>query len=183
MSHLKEIAKELREAGLGGTLGVDFGEVRGGSYYTGVSFSILGHGPGDPIVKGGRYDGLLKHYGSDTPATGFAINTHHLQWALTTQKDTATKRTEAKRIALSGFDLKSLKLLAEQFRKLGTSVCVLYEMETVDLRSYAKAWGFDGMVYLEQRDALLETKDGSRTRLSLLTDEGLAEWLQALSCN
>ena len=32
-------------------------------YYTGIIFQAYTYGTGEPIVKGGRYDALLQHFG------------------------------------------------------------------------------------------------------------------------
>lgn len=51
-------------------------------YYTGVIFSGYTYGSGEPIVKGGRYDKLLSHFGKDAYAIGFAIFVDGLQMAV-----------------------------------------------------------------------------------------------------
>jgi ATP phosphoribosyltransferase regulatory subunit len=65
------------------TRGIDLGTVRfatafgrGVDYYTGFEFELHRKGNGDdPLVAGGRYDGLLTQLGADTPipAVGFSI--------------------------------------------------------------------------------------------------------------
>ena len=54
-------------------------------YYTGIIFSGYSYGIGEPLVKGGRYDSLLKHFGKDSPAIGFAITVDQLMLALRRQ--------------------------------------------------------------------------------------------------
>jgi ATP phosphoribosyltransferase regulatory subunit len=61
---------------------LDLGELRGRSYYTGVSFALLAKGPGEPIGRGGRYDRLLERFGRPLEATGFAIDVENVAWAL-----------------------------------------------------------------------------------------------------
>jgi ATP phosphoribosyltransferase regulatory subunit len=49
---------------------------RGIDYYTGFEFELHAKGNGvEPLVAGGRYDGLLKRLGSPTaiPAVGFSV--------------------------------------------------------------------------------------------------------------
>lgn len=48
--------------------------VAGLEYYTGVFFEGYAVGSGAPIVRGGRYDRLLKRFGRAAPATGFALD-------------------------------------------------------------------------------------------------------------
>ena len=54
-------------------------------YYSGIIFHGYTFGSGEPIVKGGRYDRLLKHFGKDAPAIGFVIVTDQLMAALSRQ--------------------------------------------------------------------------------------------------
>ncbi len=53
---------------------VDACDVRDFNYYTGVTFQVLHERSSRPLVVGGRYDTLVKRYGYDTPATGFAAD-------------------------------------------------------------------------------------------------------------
>ncbi|HUD85960.1 MAG TPA: ATP phosphoribosyltransferase regulatory subunit, partial [Xanthobacteraceae bacterium] len=49
---------------------------RGLDYYTGFEFELHGRGNGvEPLVAGGRYDGLMTQLGSKTPipAVGFSV--------------------------------------------------------------------------------------------------------------
>ena len=49
---------------------------RGVDYYTGFEFELHARGNGtEPLVAGGRYDGLMTRLGSPTPipAVGFAV--------------------------------------------------------------------------------------------------------------
>ena len=60
------------------------------SYYTGIIFSGYTFGTREPIVKGGRYDKLLKYFGKDAPAIGFAIASDQLLAAIQRQKTEIT---------------------------------------------------------------------------------------------
>lgn len=54
-------------------------------YYTGVIFAGYTYGSGEPIVKGGRYDKLLPHFGKDAPSIGFAFVVDQLMAAILRQ--------------------------------------------------------------------------------------------------
>lgn len=82
LDELRAISDALCERGHEDVLSVDLGELRGHAYYTGVSFTILAAGPGEPIGGGGRYDELLARFGRSMPATGFALDAGSLAWAL-----------------------------------------------------------------------------------------------------
>ncbi|MCD8022163.1 MAG: ATP phosphoribosyltransferase regulatory subunit [Lachnospiraceae bacterium] len=54
-------------------------------YYTGIIFRGYTYGTGAAILKGGRYDGLLGHFGKDAPAVGFVAEIDQLLSALSRQ--------------------------------------------------------------------------------------------------
>jgi ATP phosphoribosyltransferase regulatory subunit len=56
----------------------DLGEIQGLGYYTGIRFEVFVAGVGRSVGSGGRYDDLLKLYGLDRPAVGFALETDAL---------------------------------------------------------------------------------------------------------
>lgn len=64
----------------------DLGMLSQYHYYTGIIFKTYTYGTGDAIVTGGRYDSLLKQYGKNAAAVGFAINEDQLMVALNRQK-------------------------------------------------------------------------------------------------
>ncbi|MHB1354623.1 MAG: ATP phosphoribosyltransferase regulatory subunit [Anaerolineae bacterium] len=53
---------------------LDLGEIRNMAYYTGIVYRGYLSGLGFPVCGGGRYDGLLAHFGDNLPAVGFAIS-------------------------------------------------------------------------------------------------------------
>ena len=55
-------------------LTIDLGDLRGFDYYTGLRFGAFATGAPDAILRGGRYDELIGHYGRPARATGFAID-------------------------------------------------------------------------------------------------------------
>lgn len=64
----------------------DLANVSNHEYYTGITFKGYTYGTGDAVVTGGRYDRLLKLFGMDTQAMGFAINLDQLLIAMERQK-------------------------------------------------------------------------------------------------
>jgi ATP phosphoribosyltransferase regulatory subunit len=64
---------------------VDLGEARGFDYYSGIRVRGWAAGVHHPLVRGGRYDGLLQRYGVPRPATGFAIDLDAVDAALAAQ--------------------------------------------------------------------------------------------------
>ena len=55
-------------------------------YYTGILFKGYTYGTGAAIVRGGRYNALLRQYGKEAPAIGFAFVIDELMNAISRQK-------------------------------------------------------------------------------------------------
>lgn len=56
----------------------DLGMLNKYQYYTGVLFRLYTYGYGDAVIKGGRYDNLVKEFGKNAPAIGFGISLDEL---------------------------------------------------------------------------------------------------------
>ncbi len=74
LGYLKELYTKLCELGFEGKITCDLGIVNRNDYYTGIVFRGYIQGIGEAVLSGGRYDKLIKEFGRDVPATGFAIN-------------------------------------------------------------------------------------------------------------
>lgn len=74
LNYVKRLYSLLCSAGYEDRILIDFGIVHKIDYYTGVVFRGYMHNAGKPVLAGGRYDSLLRHFGFDAPATGFAVN-------------------------------------------------------------------------------------------------------------
>ncbi len=70
---LKTLYEKLMTYGVEKYISFDLGMLSKHDYYTGVIFRAYTFGTGDAIVRGGRYDNLLKSYGKDAAATGFTV--------------------------------------------------------------------------------------------------------------
>ncbi len=53
---------------------LDFGELRGYRYHTGIVFAVYAPGQGEPVANGGRYDGIGEAFGRARPAVGFSTD-------------------------------------------------------------------------------------------------------------
>jgi ATP phosphoribosyltransferase regulatory subunit len=86
VARLREIYQILDAYGVQQYVSFDLGMMNRYVYYTGIVFRGYTFGTGDAIVKGGRYDQLLGHFGQDAPAVGFVAVVDQLQNALARQK-------------------------------------------------------------------------------------------------
>jgi ATP phosphoribosyltransferase regulatory subunit len=73
LDNLREILRHLEAHGALEAVILDLGLIGRHDYYTGAIFEAYASGLGFTIANGGRYDNLLKRFGKEMPATGFAI--------------------------------------------------------------------------------------------------------------
>ena len=82
---LLKLREYLKAYGIEKYISYELGLISDYTYYTGIIFQGYTYGTGEPIVKGGRYDKLLSHFGKDAAAIGFAIVVDQLMAALSRQ--------------------------------------------------------------------------------------------------
>ena len=80
------IIEILEKKGTAKHISIDLGLLNKYNYYTGVLFRAYTLGFGDAVMKGGRYDNLVKEFGKDVPAIGFGISVDELLIALSNQE-------------------------------------------------------------------------------------------------
>jgi ATP phosphoribosyltransferase regulatory subunit len=73
LENLREILDHLDAHGCLGAVILDLGLIGRHNYYTGAVFEAYSPRLGFTVANGGRYDNLLKRFGQELPATGFAI--------------------------------------------------------------------------------------------------------------
>lgn len=73
VARLESIYEVLKLYGVEKYVSFDLSMLSKYRYYTGIIFQGFTYGVGEPIVKGGRYDHLLEHFGAAMPAVGFAL--------------------------------------------------------------------------------------------------------------
>lgn len=86
LSRLEEIYQVLQQYGCEHYISFDLGMLSRYRYYTGIIFEGYTYGTGEPLVKGGRYNHLLEHFGSPAPAIGFGLVMEQVLNALERQK-------------------------------------------------------------------------------------------------
>ena len=96
LRRLEDIFENLKERGAAPYVTFDLGMLSKYNYYTGIIFRAYSYGYGEPLVKGGRYDTLLSHFGRTLPAVGFAIDINQLMRALTRGREREKIQEKAK---------------------------------------------------------------------------------------
>lgn len=82
LDYMQKLWKLLAEAGLEKYIAFDFTLSSHMNYYTGMLFEVFAEGSGFPLGNGGRYDGLLEHFGANVGATGFGLRVDRLLEAM-----------------------------------------------------------------------------------------------------
>jgi ATP phosphoribosyltransferase regulatory subunit len=72
-ARLGETLEALEAAGAANRVQIDLGLLRDLGYYSGAILEVYDPALGYVLGGGGRYDGLLKRFGVDLPAAGFAL--------------------------------------------------------------------------------------------------------------
>jgi len=85
LENLAEVYRLLKIYGLGDSVLLDLGEVRGFDYYSGLYFETYVSGYGASIARGGRYDHMLGRFGYECPAVGFAFDIGRALGVMTAQ--------------------------------------------------------------------------------------------------
>ncbi|MDR3566124.1 MAG: ATP phosphoribosyltransferase regulatory subunit [Negativicutes bacterium] len=85
LANLVDIRHLLVSYGVDRYVNFDLGLIRDFDYYTGMVFEAYTPGLGFPLCGGGRYDKMVEAFGSDCPATGFALGIERVLLALERQ--------------------------------------------------------------------------------------------------
>ena len=86
IERLENLYEVLKAYGVAEYVSFDLGMLSKYNYYTGVIFKAYTYGVGDAVVKGGRYDSLLRQFGKEAPAVGFCMIIDSILEALSRQK-------------------------------------------------------------------------------------------------
>jgi ATP phosphoribosyltransferase regulatory subunit len=119
LENLREILRHLEAHGVLGAVILDLGLSGRHEYYTGAVYEAYAAGLGFTVANGGRYDNLLRRFGKELPATGFAIYLERLLSVLP-EKDPQPM------LVLVGGDVSGIAATA-RLRRLGVPVLHLSE--------------------------------------------------------
>lgn len=122
IEHLENLYEVLCLYGTESYVSFDLGMLSKYRYYTGIIFKAYTYGIGDAIVKGGRYDALLEHFGKQAPAIGFAAVVDDILEALSRQKVAILLPKEKKVLYYTNADYAQVLKQAQQMRKEGIAV-------------------------------------------------------------
>ncbi|MGN0394067.1 MAG: ATP phosphoribosyltransferase regulatory subunit, partial [Coprococcus sp.] len=152
VNRLRRVYKALCCYGYEKYIGFDLSMLNGYNYYTGIIFRGYTYGTGDAVLKGGRYNNLLKQFGKDAPSIGFAFSVEELIMAMSRQNidiEVSYSNTvilydiENQEPAISlGMNMRSKDKKIELIRKS-------QRKSLDDYYEYAKREHFSGMLYFK----------------------------------
>ncbi len=125
VERLEKLYHVLCEYGAERYVSFDLGMLSKYHYYTGVIFKVYTYGVGEPIVKGGRYDSLLRHFGKDAPAIGFAVVIDDLLAALDRGKAGAFIPRKPLCLTYHAFDYEEKLAEAKKLRAKGQETVLI----------------------------------------------------------
>ena len=178
IERLEKVYKALSYSGYEQYISFDFSLLSRYEYYTGIMFRGYTYGTGDAVVKGGRYNNLLKKYGKDAPAIGFAFYIDDLMMAISRQKiDIEVDNSD--NIILYNIEQQQTAIhLANHLRKANRKVELIRKSkkkEVADYAEYGKKNHFSGMFYL--------TSDTTVDIYDFVSDEITNALVKDIDCN
>ena len=129
VERLEEIYEILKIYGYEKYVSFDFGMLSKFQYYTGIIFQAYTYGTGEPVVKGGRYNNLLKHFGKPAASIGFGITIDNLLMALSRQKISLPEKKSPVILTYTEANRREAILEAQKLRNEGTAVALRREKE------------------------------------------------------
>lgn len=160
VERLKQLHELMCVYGLENYISFDLGIVSNYAYYTGIIFGAYTYGTGEPVVKGGRYDTLLSHFGKKSPSIGFAIVVDQLLSAINRQNIAIPTVPSASPIVYREEERKEAIAMAQKMRsehypvelmKLNSEQCLDH------YRSYAVRNGAKSIYYFKEGSFVEET--------------------------
>lgn len=151
LNYLTSLHEVLKQYEVENHISYELGALSDYHYYTGIIFSGYTFGTGEPVVKGGRYDKLLKYFGKDAPAIGFAVALDQLLAALSRQKAEPYVKQNYQLIVYEASQRKEAITQAKARRDAGCFV----ELQKLDQRktkadyeTYAKNMGMSEITWI-----------------------------------
>ena len=152
LNDLASLYASLCALGLRDHVIFDLGMLHSNEYYTGLIFRGYVEGSGEIVLSGGRYDALLKQFGTDRAAIGFAINVDGLMRRNgTTPVPCASCLIHAE----AGFETAALELIAHWTAE--GKCCEYSVMDSLeDAKAYARRKGIPTVVSVADEQTAIE---------------------------
>ena len=150
IARLERLYQIIGEYGLEKYVTFDLGMLTQYDYYTGVIFRGYTYGTGDAVVKGGRYDTLLRKFGKDAASVGVVVMVDDLLIAMSRQKLSIDEGESLQMILYGSGQLSDALKKARELRDQGCLVQlnrIEYDHQLEDYKAYAKRFGIEKIHY------------------------------------
>lgn len=132
LEEIEHLLRIIRDFGVHNKIILELREMHSIHYHTGIVFQIFTPGYGEELINGGRYDGFLKEYNCNMPATGFGINISALS-----DLTPAHKKEPSAAIIAKAFLPEELNKIRGLINKEGYSCTILYNpLNQKQIREY-----------------------------------------------
>lgn len=149
LDNLHDIYKLLKTYNLVDCVKFDLGVIRDFDYYTGMIFEIYAPNIGYPICGGGRYDKMLADFGTDCPATGFAMGIERLMLVLAKQNNKYEYNIKDIYLAYAKDKLEEAITMAINLRAEGKTVeLALVSQTKEEAQYYQRSKSFKELIYI-----------------------------------
>lgn len=157
IERLEELYEILKSYGVSDYVTFDLGLISKYNYYTGIIFKAYTYGTGEAIVKGGRYDNLMKQFGKEAPAIGLAIVVDQLMAAIGKQVN-GEDETKASYLILYENDCRKKAIdFAKRCRQEGKEIQLTHKDSNFSLEDYkahANRTGMQHLLYMKNEDSI-----------------------------
>ena len=172
VERLEEIYEILKVYGYEKYVSFDFGMLSKIQYYTGIIFQAYTYGIGEPVVKGGRYNELLKHFGKPAASIGFVIVVDNLLMALSRQKIDIPTNEEATMVLYEPEYRSTAIHTANALRNINQTVSMMKKETDKSLdeyKAYCRRYHIDHILYVDQDKELtkIDISDDSVRKMSV----------------
>lgn len=168
IARMEKLYKALSYYGYEQYIGYDLGMLSRYEYYTGIIFRGYTYGTGDAIVKGGRYNNLLKQFGKDAPAIGFGFNVDEIMLAIARQRVDVEIDYTSSLIVYDREHQETAIRLGNSYRRLDKRVELVRKSgrkNNKDYMTYAKRQNFTELIFVEDdKRAVLVDVEGAETK-------------------
>lgn len=148
IARLRQIITILADDGCADCVSIDLGLAQQVNYYSGMVFHGLVGELGQPLLSGGRYDGLPAQFGRPLPATGFALSLKLTMMALERQGVSFAPPKPDVIVSFASGCLQQAASYARRQREKGVSVALMYGLDAEALRKRVDNGEASSAVYL-----------------------------------
>ena len=155
ISRLRRIYEILELYGCRDYVTFDLAMISEYHYYTGIIFQAFTYGSGDALIKGGRYNSLIAHFGKEAAAVGFAA-----------QIDSLLNALERQHVELPVGDIKTMVLYPSYLEKKAMDFAMRQREKGLDValvrfesgkvldsyRAYGMRNQFGGIIYFQSAE-------------------------------